>query len=68
MGALRRLARGVWVRQSATFATNSGVVIDGPEAALIDPGLTPDDVCAVKCLFRLKVIQMPTVGILRARM
>jgi glyoxylase-like metal-dependent hydrolase (beta-lactamase superfamily II) len=49
---LARLVAGVWVGQSPTFATNTGVLLDGSEAVLIDPGLTPQDLSAVKSLLR----------------
>jgi hydroxyacylglutathione hydrolase len=35
--------RDVWVFQSHTYATNSGIILDGSDAVLIDPGLTPED-------------------------
>lgn len=49
---LTRLVAGVWVGQSPTFATNSGVLIDGSRVVLIDPGLTLRDLSAVKSLLR----------------
>ncbi len=52
MGALNPLWCGVWVHQSETFATNSGVVIDGSDALLIDPGLTPEDLGRIRSLLR----------------
>jgi glyoxylase-like metal-dependent hydrolase (beta-lactamase superfamily II) len=43
---------GVWVSQSPTFATNSGIVIDGEDAVLIDPGLTWEDLRRAKRFLR----------------
>ena len=45
--AFTELTPGLWVTQSALFATNSGVLIDAGQACLIDPGIYPAEVAGI---------------------
>lgn len=48
MGALfRQLTPYGWVAQSRVFATNSGILLHGATAYLLDPGITPAELDAV---------------------
>jgi glyoxylase-like metal-dependent hydrolase (beta-lactamase superfamily II) len=48
----------VWVLQSQTYATNSGVIFDGTDAILIDPGLTPDDLEHLREFLRRRKVRV----------
>jgi hydroxyacylglutathione hydrolase len=42
--SFQQFAPHLWVQQSRYYSTNSGVFIDQGQAALIDPGLAPDEI------------------------
>ncbi|MBN1659648.1 MAG: GNAT family N-acetyltransferase [Anaerolineae bacterium] len=47
-GALfEQLTPYLWVSQSRLYVTNSGIVVDGGQACLIDPGVYPDEIEAI---------------------
>lgn len=43
-GTFEQITPNLWLLQSEYFHTNSGVFIDNGQAALIDPGITPEEV------------------------
>ena len=46
-GVFEQFTPYLWVAQSRLFVTNSGILVDGTEACLIDPGIYPDEIEAI---------------------
>ena len=46
--AFTQLSPFLWVVQSRTFSYNSGIVISGGDALLIDPGMFPDEIDEIR--------------------
>ncbi len=42
-----QLTPGLWVTQSALYATNSGIFLSEGQACLIDPGITPEAIAGI---------------------
>jgi hydroxyacylglutathione hydrolase len=56
-----QLTPWLWVRQSAFEATNSGMILVGDEAVLIDPGIAPDEIERIRAFVRERGAVVQTI-------
>ncbi|MBN1486824.1 MAG: MBL fold metallo-hydrolase [Anaerolineae bacterium] len=51
----------LWIQQSQLYHTNSGILISGAEACLIDPGITPDEIESIAHFVREQGLTVKTL-------